>query len=259
MGTCRILIPALLLLLIVSGCGVPQAKYDELMAQNRIQQDRISDLENDLNQCSLGMDQVQNSLDACRGQGNADLGAKDATIAALQADLDNKKALIAKMQAQLLQGSAPLPMELNLKLRDFAQSSNMITFDEGTGSLKFKSDLLFDSGSDQVKAQAAESLKQLAAIMDSAEGKQFDMVAVGHTDDVPIKRPSTLQKHPSNWHLSVHRAISVMKVLTSNGVAPERMAVKGYGEYRPIEPNKPKKGGNPANRRVEIFVVPSGS
>lgn len=259
MGKFGLLMLSAAVLLTVAGCGVSQQQFDELKAQNRLQQDRISDLENNLTQCSMNLQQSQQALDVARGQGSADVGAKNATISALQADLENKKALIAKMQAQLLQGGAPLPMELNVMLRDFAQTSDMITFDEATGSLKFKSDLLFNPGSADVSASATDALKQLAQIMGGPEAQQFDMVAVGHTDDVPIKRPSTLQKHPTNWHLSVHRAIAVMNALTSNGISPERMAVKGYGEYQPAEPNKPNKGGNPANRRVEIFIVPSGS
>ncbi len=255
MGT-RVLVASVLVMLTAAGCGVSQQKYDELMAQNRLQQDRISDLESQATQCSMNLEQVQRNLDQCRSRGSAEAGATDARIAALQADLESKKALIAKMQAQLLQGGAVLPPELNIQLREFAQTSDMISFDEATGSLKFKSDLLFNPGSDDVSASAQEALKQLARIMSSPEGQKFDMVAVGHTDDVPIKRPSTLQKHPTNWHLSVHRAISVMNVLTSNGISSERMAVKGYGEFRPVEPNKPNKGGNPANRRVEIFIVP---
>jgi chemotaxis protein MotB len=93
--------------------------------------------------------------------------------------------------------------------------------------------------------------------MNSPEGNAFDMVIVGHTDDVPIKKASTLQSHPTNWHLSVHRSISVLNVLTSAGLSPDRFAVKGFGEFRPVEPNKPNKGGSAANRRVEIFIVPS--
>ena len=255
MGT-RILMASVLVMLTAAGCGVSQQKYDELMAQNRLQQDRLSELENGLSQCSVNLDQSQRSLDQCRSRGSADAGALDAKMAALQADLESKKALIAKMQAQLLEGGTPLPMELNVMLRDFAQTSDMITFDEATGSLKFKSDLLFTPGSDEVSSQAQNALRQLAQIMGSPEGQKFDMVSVGHTDDMQIKRPATLQKHPTNWHLSVHRAISVMNTLTSNGISPERMAVKGYGEYRPVEPNKANKGGNPTNRRVEIFIVP---
>lgn len=257
MNTSRMLAVAgmFLLILVLSGCA--QQQVDELMAQNRLQQDRITDLENDLSQCRITLDQCRKEKESLTELNQADLEARDALIAALEADLEQKKAMIAKMQTQLLQSGAPLPPDLNIMLQEFAKTSDMITFDEATGSLKFKSDLLFDLGSDKVAASAANALKQLAQIMNAAEGKQFDMVIVGHTDDVPIKKPGTLQAHPTNWHLSVHRAISVLNVLSSNGIAPERMAVKGYGQYRPVEPNKPNKGGNPANRRVEIYIVPS--
>lgn len=257
MNMSRMLAAGCIVLFILTLSGCCQQSYDELKAQNRLQQERISGLENDLTQCQVGLDQCLKEKETLAGLGGADLEAKNALIAALEGDLEKKKAMIAKMQAQLLQSGSPLPPDLNIMLQDFAKTSDMITFDEATGSLKFKSDLLFDSGSDTVKSGVADSIKQLAAIMNSAEGNQFDLVIVGHTDDVPIKKPSTKQAHPTNWHLSVHRAISVLNLLTTDGISPDRMAVKGYGEYRPIEPNKPNKGGNAANRRVEIFIVPS--
>lgn len=240
---------------LVSGCGDSQ-KYKDLKAQNRIQQERIQGLENELGLCSGQLQQKTQELEGLSGRVGADQQAKDAMIAALEADIQKKKALIAQMQTQLLQGGAPLPVEMNVLLQDFAKTSDMVDFDASTGMLKFKSDLLFDSGSDNVKSQAAESIKALAEIMNSDEGSQFDIVVVGHTDDVPIKKPATLKNHPTNWHLSVHRAISVERLLDSSGIAPERMAVKGYGEYRPVEPNKAGKKGNAANRRVEIFIIP---
>jgi hypothetical protein len=61
-------------------------------------------------------------------------------------------------------------------------------------------------------------------------------------------------QHPTNMHLSAHRAISVRDALVSDGVTANRMQVAGYGEFRPIVPN----GANGAaqNRRVEIFLTP---
>lgn len=241
--------------LLIAGCRCQQ-QYDDLKAQNNIQQQRIEELENELGLCNGQLQQKLQELQGLAGRGGADMQAKDALIAALEADLEKKKALIAQMQTQLLQGGTPLPAEMNVLLQDFAKTSDMIDFDASTGMLKFKSDLLFNLGSDQVQASAAESLKALVGIMNSAEGKQFDLVVVGHTDDVQIKKAETLRLHPTNWHLSVHRAISVEDMLSKNGIVPERMAVKGYGEYRPVEPNKPNKGGNEANRRVEIFIIP---
>jgi chemotaxis protein MotB len=245
-------------IILLSGC-ISQQAFDDLKAQNRIQQQRIEDLENDLGLCNGQLQDKTQQLQSITGKAGADMQAKDAMIAALEADIEKKKALIEKMQEQLMQGNVPLPPEMNALLQNFATTSDMIDFDAETGMLKFKSDLLFDSGSDVVKSDAAESIKALAGIMNSPEAARFDMVVVGHTDDVPIQRPETLRRHPSNWHLSVHRAISVEQQLEKSGITATRLAVKGFGEYRPIEPNKPNKGGNAANRRVEIFIIPGSS
>lgn len=245
-------------ILMLTGCQSQQA-VEDLKAQNRIQQQRIEDLENELGLCDGQLQKKTQELQGISGKAAADMQAKDATIAALEADIEKKKALISKMQEHLLQGGTPLPPEMNALLQDFAKTSDMVDFDAATGMLKFKSDLLFDSGSDVVQASAIQSVRALAGIMNSGEATQFDMVVVGHTDDVPIKKPATLRNHPSNWHLSVHRAISVQQELAKSGIAPARLAVKGFGQYRPVEENKPGQKGNPANRRVEIFIIPGNS
>lgn len=244
---------------IVLTTGCQNQQLNDLKAQNRIQQGRIAELEGNLAECNGNLQQKLQELENLSGKVGADADAKDAMIAALEADIEKKKALIAQMQNQLLEGGQPLPPEMNMLLQDFAKTSDMIDFDAATGMLKFKSDLLFNLGSDDVQTAAADSIKALANIMNSDDAKQFDLVIVGHTDDVPIKKAETLRNHPSNWHLSVHRAISVEKTLESNGIAPTRIAVKGYGEYRPVEPNQPNKKGNAANRRVEIFIIPGSS
>ena len=39
----------------------------------------------------------------------------------------------------------------------------------------------------------------------------------------------------------------------------QRLSVMGFGQWRPVEPNQPGQRGNPANRRVEIYIVPKDS
>jgi chemotaxis protein MotB len=163
------------------------------------------------------------------------------------------------MSGQLLLGGMALPIELSTMLEDFAKSnSEMISYDSAKGLLKFKSDLLFEKGLDQVTSAAQTSIKTLCSILNSQDGNNFDIIIAGHTDDLPIAKPETREKHPTNWHLSVHRAISVLKSMEADGISPERMSARGFGEYRPLEPNAPGKKGNPANRRVEIYIVPKG-
>jgi chemotaxis protein MotB len=150
----------------------------------------------------------------------------------------------------------PLGEQLTGELEKLAQSNpELFTFDRKRGMIKLNSDLTFDSGSTTVKPEAAAAIRKLAAILNESIAARYEAMIVGHTDNMRISRPETRAQHPTNWHLSVHRAISVKDVLQSASVNPERMSVAGYGEYRPIVPNGPR--GAEANRRVEIFLVPS--
>jgi chemotaxis protein MotB len=144
-------------------------------------------------------------------------------------------------------------------LEDFARDNDMVTYDASMGIVKFKSDLLFEKGSDVVSPTAIESVKSLCGILNTEQAKEFDVIVAGHTDDIPISRPETKAKHPTNWHLSAHRAISVADVMIDTGIVPQRVSVRGFSEYRPVAPNAPGKKGNPQNRRVEIYIVPKGT
>ena len=143
-------------------------------------------------------------------------------------------------------------------LEDWAKGSDLVSFDANRGIVKFKSDLLFEKGSDEVAPSAAEAVKALCRILNTDQAKEFDIIIAGHTDDLPILKPETKAKHRHNWYLSAHRAISVLDVMTANGIVSERVSVRGFGEFRPIVPNEPGKKGNPQNRRVEIYIVPKG-
>ena len=105
-----------------------------------------------------------------------------------------------------------------------------------------------------LKAEAAATLAMLADILNAEEASAFELRVIGHTDNVPVERPRTKALHPTNVHLSVHRAISVRGALVEAGVEPMRIQVAGYGEFRPIVPNGAK--GAAANRRVELLLVP---
>jgi chemotaxis protein MotB len=141
-------------------------------------------------------------------------------------------------------------------LQDLAAAHpELLSFDAQKGMLRFASDFTFALGSADLTSSASSSLTQLAKILNTTTGSGFEVRVIGHTDNVPISRADTRAKHPTNWHLSTHRAISVASALISDGVSPNRFQVAGYGEYRPIVPN-PAKGGAAQNRRVEIFLLP---
>jgi chemotaxis protein MotB len=242
---------------LINGC-VSEQQYKDLKVQNDTQQKRIAELESEVQTAKVKLEQLKRQLETAEGRGGIEVSALQQKIAALEEDLGKKKELISSMQQQLLYGGASLPVELSTMLEDFAKDKEMVEYDSSRGVVKFKSDLLFEPGSDVVAPAAGEVVKALSKILNSEQGKKFDVIIAGHTDDIRIGKPETRAKHPTNWHLSAHRAISVLDIMSNSGIGPERMSVRGFGEFRPIAPNKPDKKGNPQNRRVEIYIVPQG-
>ncbi|MDH7599193.1 MAG: OmpA family protein [Sedimentisphaerales bacterium] len=243
-------------LAITGGCATEA--YD-LRVKNEAQRQRIQQLEAELSATKLELEQARKQLDSYGKQDTAEVQALKAKVAVLEADLDSKKALISTLQDRLVHGGAALPVELTAKLDELSKKYPIINYDPTAGSLKISSDVLFEKGSDVVASQTVEALKSLCEVLNSPVAQKFDIVVAGHTDDIPIERPDTKQKHPTNWHLSAHRAIAVLNVLAANNVSPNRLSIRGFGEYRPAAPNAPGKKGNPQNRRVEIYLVPQGA
>jgi len=242
--------------LLVNGCN---SELQDLRIQNNTQQKLIDQLQAELAANTLRLEQMKKQLAAAQQTDSIEVESLKQQIAALEEDLAKKKELIASMQQRLLMGGAALPVELSTMLEDFAkQQPDMVEYDSSRGIVKFKSDLLFDKGSDTVAASAIEAVKSLSTILNSEQGKKFDVIIAGHTDDIPIQKPETRAKHPTNWHLSSHRAIAVLNVMAGSGIESKRMSVRGFGEFRPIAENKPNKGGNERNRRVEIYIVAEG-
>lgn len=136
-----------------------------------------------------------------------------------------------------------------------AQYPDLIKYDAAKGMLRFASDLTFNSGDDAVQESAKASLSALAKILSSGAASAYEVFIVGHTDAQPIG-PSRA-RHPTNMHLSAHRAISVRAALTTMGVPADKMFVAGWGEFRPAVPNSGPKGNTPQNRRVEIYLTRS--
>lgn len=108
--------------------------------------------------------------------------------------------------------------------------------------------LLFDSGRAELKDTARELLGSISPELAAFQG---DIIVEGHTDDRPVSKRS---KFPSNWELSVARAFSVIQCLNANGVDPQHVSARGYGQYRPRAPNDTPEQRS-ENRRIEIVLL----
>lgn len=231
------------------GC-VPQEKYNDLELAYRSQQQQLLRTQGDLETTRANESQLRSQL----AQAAGDLSSLEALRKGQNVDVDkllaDYEALLAKIGNM---NGGPLPAEVNAALAALAaQYPDVLQFDERRGMIRFAADFTFDPGSVGLKQNALSVLDQLATILNSAEASSFEVVVVGHTDNVPIKKSAA--QHPTNMHLSAHRAIAVRDALAGDGVAATRFLVAGYGEFRPMVPNGPT--GSAQNRRVDVYLMP---
>lgn len=119
----------------------------------------------------------------------------------------------------------------------------------------FQSEVLFATGSADLGEPGQRQMKRLAEALKDVSAripKDIDWVlrVDGHTD----RRPIRTQEFPSNWELSVARALSIVRFLVAEGIPPRRLIAAGFGEYHPLD-----SADNPAawqrNRRIELRLT----
>ncbi|HEY1724373.1 MAG TPA: flagellar motor protein MotD [Steroidobacteraceae bacterium] len=113
-------------------------------------------------------------------------------------------------------------------------------------AVDISTDILFGSGVARLSGPAVTALQRLADTLRSVPNA---VRVEGYTDDRPISTAA----FPSNWELSAARAASVVRLFMDRGLAAERLAVVGYGQFRPAMANATPAGRN-ANRRVEVLI-----
>ena len=119
----------------------------------------------------------------------------------------------------------------------------------------FQSEVLFPSGSADLQPEGQRQLGQLAVTLQDVARRipaeiNWVLQVDGHTD----RRPISTSQFPSNWELSSARAISVVKFLTSRGIAPDRLSATGFGEFHPLDVREDEIGFR-RNRRIELKLT----
>jgi chemotaxis protein MotB len=115
------------------------------------------------------------------------------------------------------------------------------------------SDLLFSSGGWEMSAQGKRILAKMTPKL--APTQQDKLYVNGYTDNTPIGPTLQQQGITSNQQLSQKRAEAVMNYLISQGVKPDMVEARGYGEADPVASNT-TASGRAQNRRVELTLMP---
>jgi outer membrane protein OmpA-like peptidoglycan-associated protein len=152
----------------------------------------------------------------------------------------------ADAQAKLAQETAAQAEREKLELRErLREQLNVIleTRETARGLIVNLSDVLFDTGSANLKPGAREKLARVAGVLLSHPG--LEVQVEGHTDSVGGEN--------FNQRLSERRADSVRTYLVRQGIAPGAVGTSGLGESQPVVSNN-TAAGRQQNRRVELVI-----
>ncbi len=121
-------------------------------------------------------------------------------------------------------------------------------------TIDLAADVLFDFDKYTLLPKANDTLRKVGQV--AASYPSSPMLIEGHTDGKGT--------HPYNMKLSENRADAVKNWLVANAsITGSRITTQGWGETKPVAPNKKADGsddpeGRQKNRRVEIVLTQTG-
>ncbi|MEO0513044.1 MAG: OmpA family protein [Planctomycetota bacterium] len=191
---------------VLGGCqGVSQTEYDAALTENAMLRQQIERAESDLEACETARADLQGQLDDTRSQ--------------LAQELAEGRTGFESIEGTSVSGRP------------------------GAISVNVEGDVLFASGSVELKSQAKQTLDQVAQVIEERYSDKLIRVE-GHTDADPIRRSAW----KTNERLSFERANAVEEYLSSRGLDSNAMYTAAFG---PSEP----KDSKALSRRVEIVIL----
>lgn len=163
-----------------------------------------------------------------------------------------------------LKGEPPPPTEKTIEdikeeIEQRVQQGNMadaveVIEDDHSLAVILKEQFLFELGKAEIKQENRAIMSDFIKIFRGLP--DYARIAIeGYTDDNPIKSPV----FRNNWHLSVIRALTILEEFDREGVCKQNCELRGFGEFRPLKPNRDDSGkvierNQSENRRVVIRV-----
>jgi len=117
-------------------------------------------------------------------------------------------------------------------------------------------DVLFPEGAYQLGANGKQALNQYVPRLQSLQNAK--VVVYGYTDNLPVGPPLQRAGIANNIDLSSRRADDFVAYLTSQGVDPNIISAKGFGDTHPVASNDTPDGRS-KNRRIEIVMEGPGA
>jgi chemotaxis protein MotB len=187
--------------------------------------------------------QAAEGLLATKETENAALLAQNETLGQ---DLASKEAELAKLKTT----QDALQKQLQ---EEIGKGEIVLSNAAGRLQVDLVDKVLFASGEAQLSPRGEAVLARIGPVLAQAEGRSIQVS--GHTDNSPISE-RLAEQYPTNWELSVARAVNVVRFLSEKaGVPAKRLVATGHSQFRPVSGNATPKG-RARNRRIELLLVP---
>ncbi|MDR3285397.1 MAG: OmpA family protein [Holosporales bacterium] len=228
-----------------------QENESKLKVENKNFSDKISELAANIASLNLMLETTKKQHVEKEVKMKADM---ELTIAEKIDELKKISEELKTLKKQIPESILQNPELLRYRSEFFALLQNVIggrsdirTVDD---RFVFQSEVLFEQGSNEIGKSGQKVLNALVKVLKEIALKipkniHWVLVIDGHTDKVPIHN----DHFDSNWELSASRAVSVVKYLIIQGVAPEHLAAASFAEYFPLTEDVSKMA---KNRRIEI-------
>jgi chemotaxis protein MotB len=117
-------------------------------------------------------------------------------------------------------------------------------------------DMLFPEGGYQLGANGQQALSQYVPRLQNLQNAK--VVVYGYTDNLPVGPALQQAGIKNNIDLSSRRADNIVAYFRAQGVNPNIIAAKGFGDTHPVAPNDTPQG-RAQNRRIEIVLEGPGA
>ncbi|VAW00641.1 Flagellar motor rotation protein MotB [hydrothermal vent metagenome] len=183
----------------------------------------------------------------------------EAIVESLSENLNPNRALIQEVDWQNIE-AAMVPQEEALSLvylkkifedklqYDPILRRSSVTLLGDRLAITLPADLIFEKGQSEFSRDAYKSMGELGASLQSIQNK---ITVVGHTD----LEPTSGRRYPTNWELSLVRAISVARLIEDAGYT-KNIETYGNGPSRfdDLDETVPLDERYLLARRVDIFI-----
>lgn len=212
-----------------------QKKYNDLTKASNLKQEALSSTQQLLDNANSQLSSTKEKLNSSA----LTIEEQQKRLQDLQKLIDQQRSVVENLRKTI-----------DNALGQYKAEDLDVYVKNGKVYVSLQENLLFKSGSAVVGKEGTEALGKIAQVLNT--DPKIQILVEGHTDSIPIKRT-----FEDNWALSTARAVSIVRILTTNyQVDPARVIASGHSYFDPKDSNATPEG-RALNRRTEIILSPN--